>query len=313
MNKVFSYLLVALIGLGLGFFLNAKVFNLKESSEISLEKASQRALDYINEYLLRKNYQATLVEKSFDEKSGLYKIKFKVKDQEIESYISKNGRYLFLEGIDLTLSPEEKELKKISKREKPEVMLFVMSYCPFGNQAEEAIYPVVNLLKNKVEVEPHYVIYQNYMGGSSDYCLEKGKYCSMHGIEELKEDLRELCIYKYEKEKFWDFLIEVNKKCNLKNIATCWKEVAKNHQIDISKIETCQDQEGITFLEKEVALNKKYQVAGSPTLIINGTNYQGQRTPEAFKKAICYGFENPPQECQKELEKNVSAPSGSCR
>jgi len=313
MKKIFlKNILIGIFIFGIAFYLGG-VFKGKETTKVSLEEASKKAIDYINKYLLRENFKATLVDKTQDPHSGLYKIKFKVQNQEFEGYISQNGKYLFFEGIDLTISPQEKALANIPKKETPEVFLFVMSYCPFGNQAEKIIYPVVNLLKDYAKIEPHYVIYQNYMGGSSEYCLENGKYCSMHGIEELKQDLRELCIFKYQKEKFWDYLIEVNEKCNLKNIATCWEKIAKKHQIDIEKIKNCQENEAISLLEKEVALNKKYQITGSPTLLINGTVYQGQRTPEAYKQAICAGFKTPPSECQKKLENTSNAPAGTCK
>ena len=312
-KNFFITFLVGIFIFGVAFYLGT-IFKSSESQKtISLDEASNKAIDYINHYLLKENFKANLIDKVLDDKSGLYKIKFKVKNQEIEAYVSQNGKYLFLEGIDITMSPQEKILSNIPKKDVSEAMLFVMSYCPFGNQAEKIIYPVVKLLGEKAKIEPHYVIYQNYMGGSSNYCLENGKYCSMHGIEELKEDIRELCIFKYQKDKFWDYLIEVNEKCNLKNIATCWEKIAKNHQIDVGKIKECQENEAISLLEKEVSLNQKYQITGSPTLIINGALYQGERNPDAYKQAICAGFSRPPEECQQKLTNSNNAPSGSCR
>ena len=82
---------------------------------------------------------------------------------------------------------------------------------------------------------------------------------------------------------------------------------------DIEKIKECQKNEATSLLEKEVSLNKKYQVTGSPTLIINGALYQGERKPESYKQAICAGFSKPPKECQQKLATSVSSSSGSCR
>ncbi len=42
-------------------------------------------------------------------------------------------------------------------RKKPNLKFFVMSHCPFGNQAEAGLKPVAELLGNKVEWEPHYI------------------------------------------------------------------------------------------------------------------------------------------------------------
>ena len=314
-KNFFTNILIGVFIFGIAFYLGSIFRSSKSQNQktVSLDEASNRAIDYINRYLLKENYKASLIDKVLDDKSGLYKIKFRVKNQEVDAYLTRNGNYLLFDGVDITMSPQERALSNIPKKDSSEALLFVMSYCPFGNQAEKIIYPVVKLLGEKAKIEPHYVIYQNYMGGSSNYCLEDGKYCSMHGIEELREDIRELCIFKYQKEKFWDYLIEVNEKCNLKNIATCWEKIAKNYQIDVGKIKECQENEGISLLEKEVSLNQKYQITGSPTLIINGALYQGERNPDAYKQAICAGFSTPPEECQQKLTNSNNASSGSCR
>ena len=314
-KNFFTNILIGVFIFGIAFYLGSIFRSSKSQNQktVSLDEASNRAIDYINRYLLKENYKASLIDKVLDDKSGLYKIKFRVKNQEVDAYLTRNGKYLLFDGVDITMSPQERALSNIPKKDSSEALLFVMSYCPFGNQAEETVYPVVKLLGEKAKIEPHYVIYQNYMNGSSDYCLENGKYCSMHGIKELNQDLREMCIFKYQKDKFWDYLMEVNKECNLKNIDVCWQEVAKKHQIDIEKIKECQKNEATSLLEKEVSLNKKYQVTGSPTLIINGALYQGERKPESYKQAICAGFSKPPKECQQKLATSVNSSSGSCR
>lgn len=40
---------------------------------------------------------------------------------------------------------------------KPNIKLFVMAYCPYGNQAETGLKPVADLLGDKIEIEPHYI------------------------------------------------------------------------------------------------------------------------------------------------------------
>lgn len=45
-----------------------------------------------------------------------------------------------------------------SKKDKPEVKFFVMSFCPYGNQAEAGLKPVVDLLGDKVVWEPVYIV-----------------------------------------------------------------------------------------------------------------------------------------------------------
>jgi hypothetical protein len=44
-----------------------------------------------------------------------------------------------------------------SKTAKPELKFFVMSFCPYGNQIEDAIRPVFDLLKDRADFVPHYI------------------------------------------------------------------------------------------------------------------------------------------------------------
>ena len=58
-------------------------------------------------------------------------------------------------------------------------------------------------------------------------------------------------------------------------------------------------------------LSNAYGVTGSPTIIINGMKFQGDRTPEGYKNGICTGFLNVPSECSQELSQ-ISSTAGSC-
>jgi len=201
----------------------------------------------------------------------------------------------------------------IAKADKTNVKFFTMAYCPYGNQAETGLIPVYELLKDKVTWEPHYVIYANYRGGGADYCMENGSYCSMHGIQELHEDIREMCIWKYEThDKFFSFLGDVNNACTSSNVDTCWEAVAQKYSINTAKIKDCQQNEAVTLLKAEYALNQQYGVQGSPTVLINNGEYSGGRAAEDYKAAICSGFNTPPSECSQSLGNTSATASGGC-
>ena len=188
-----------------------------------------------------------------------------------------------------------------------------MSYCPYGNQAEEGLIPVINLLKNtNFKITPHYIIYENY--GGEEYCIENGKYCSMHGIGELNQDIREMCIYKYEPANYWKYIEQVNGHCDSQNIESCWEGVAKEVGIDTNQIKTCQKEEAIDLLNAEMAIAQEYEVEGSPTVFINDVLYEGSRSPEDYKNAICEGFkeESRPVECDEVLSDESAGNEGSC-
>jgi len=288
----------------------------KITSTLSADEAGKKAIDYINKYLLRGQGEATL--KDIKEENGLYALQIEINGRTYDSYMTMDGKLLFPSAINLTQTPELPQQQEASKfdapdREKANVKFFVMSFCPFGNQAEFGLEPVYRLLKDKVEWEPHYVIYSNY-GGYPNYCLdEEEKYCSMHGIQELNQDIRELCVWKYyDHDTWWDFVIRVNKECNSRNADECWEPIAEEVGIDVDKIKDCQKDEAVSLLEEEVKLNQKYGVRGSPTVFINDVEYRGSRTPEAYKQAICSGFAEPPEECSETLSASGGSATGQC-
>jgi len=306
-----NFLLVGLLLVVAGIF----YFRFWQKPGLSPQQAGDKAIDYINKNLV-KGASASLMNVS--EEAGVYKIHFKIQDREWDAYVSKDGKILFDRWIEMDKEPQtaqQPQQKEIPKSEKPEVKLFVMSFCPYGNQAEEIIKPVVDLLSGVVEIEPRYVIYENYASGYPAFCLDKeNKYCSMHGINELNQDIREICVYKNQKEKFWNFVLEVNKSCSVENVETCWRQTAGKVGVNINAVLACQRENGQKYAAEEKELNKKYNVSGSPTLVINGVFYNGPRTPEDYKKAICGAFETQPKECETVLGSETQAPaSGGCQ
>lgn len=57
------------------------------------------------------------------------------------------------------------------KTKKPTFQFFVMSFCPFGNQAEDAIKPVAELLGDAVEWKPQYIF--SRIDNLQTYCNER--------------------------------------------------------------------------------------------------------------------------------------------
>jgi hypothetical protein len=164
--------------------------------------------------------------------------------------------------------------------------------------------PVAELLKNSINIEPHYIVSKT-----------GNEYQSLHGEQELNQDVRELCVYKYQPEKFWAFLKQVNQDCTAENADTCWKGAASKVGININQISNCEKNEKNALLDAEIALTEKYGVGGSPTLLINETTYQGGRSEEAYKQAICGAFNQAPQECNTVLGETTdkTTASGGCQ
>jgi predicted DsbA family dithiol-disulfide isomerase len=235
------------------------------------------------------------------------------------AFTKKGGAYVVTDaasGSSYILDPEERaEMEKlvgVTKGDnRPQIDFYVMSYCPYGNQAEEGIEPVYQLLGDKADFNPHYVIYSNYQGGGPNYCLDdESRYCSMHGVQELNQGLRELCVDKYMgSDAYFEFVLEMNKKCNYQNADSCWEPVADDLGLDIEKIKDCEADEWEGILSKELQLNTALGVRGSPTIFVEGEPYSGARTPAGYGGALCAAFDSAPGECNSisELEGSASA------
>ncbi len=268
------------------------------------EAAATKAIDYINANLLGGATTAKL--QSVSESANLYLVKLEVSGKVYDSYVTKDGKLLFPNVVNMAEEVVQPEATQPAANfdapdaEKPNVKMFVMSFCPYGQQAESGLAPVHALLGDKITIEPHFVIYGDYQGGSPQYCIANGTLCSMHGVAEVNEDIRQMCVYKYYgAAKFWDYVTKINSGCTAQNVESCWETVAKTVSgISVEKIKTCQKDEGVALAQAEQALDEKYGVRGSPTVIINEQQYNsGDRSAEGFKKAVCSGFTTQPAEC----------------
>ncbi len=299
---------VILTALGTGVYLKMSGIWGMPSKEVA-----ERITKFIDSTMLGGQGTSDLV--SVKNESGLYKLTLNIEGQSYETYASKDGKYFFAQAYDVGafMESEAKKNSEIPKAEKPDVKLFVMAYCPYGNQAEEAIIPAMKALGDSASLEMHYVIYSNYQGGGEKYCLDKeNKYCSMHGIEELKQDVRELCVQKYDKPKLLDFIAKINSGTTVDNVASKWEGIAKSLGINTVKIKECADKEAENLLANEVNLNSQFKVEGSPVLVINGIEYGKDRNAEAYKNAICGAMNTPAEKCSITLDAATVEAQGDC-
>jgi protein-disulfide isomerase len=165
--------------------------------------------------------------------------------------------------------------------------VFIMSQCPFGTEAVNAIKEVQENFKNKLKFDVHFIVDK-----------AKGGFTSMHGPAEVDENLREACAQKhYQKggkwlEYFW---------CRNKNIQSPdWKSCATGG-ISADVIEKCSTgDEGKKILEKDIKITKALQISGSPTWLANNKNKFSARGPESIKTEICKFNKDLPN-CDKTL------------
>jgi len=316
---------VAILFFAVGFFAagaGANTTGMAVSKVMTGNDAGAKAVDYINKYLLQAGYNANLV--NVNESNGIYAIEINITGSTgstiYPSYVTKDGGLLFVSSVDLTQTPEAETetpaetTTTVQKTDKPNVKMFVMSYCPFGEQAENGLGPAIEAVGiDKISFEPHFVIYDNYQGGGPNYCFDnESKYCSMHGINELREDIRQMVIWKYWPDKWWAYVNKVNTDTSTSDIESKWSGIATSVGLNPTEIQQKFDSEALTLLASEAALNAKYSVRGSPTILINDAQYSGGRTAAAFQSGICGAFNTPPAGCGETLNSTAVAASGAC-
>lgn len=274
------------------------------AGSLSKSKASEKALDFINTYVLTPGMTAELEEIS--DEGGVYKLNLDIAGEKYQSYMTKDGRLLFPTGLLMVL-PEDDEVTGavscdlVEKTGKPEVELFVMSQCPFGSIAIKALAPAYELLKDKADFKIYFIANEN----------EDGSFSSLHGQPEVDEDIRQVCAIKHYPDTYYDYLVCIAE--DYVNAETIWEDCAKASGMSVSLIEECyKGDEGAELFSENIKRAEELGIGGSPTYLVNGEKYVGSRTPEAYKDFICCGYEDVPGECDTELSDSGAQATGSC-
>ncbi|HIG92642.1 MAG: hypothetical protein QT02_C0006G0013 [archaeon GW2011_AR9] len=281
----------------LGSFL-AGDFSALNTDSITGDAVADQTIEYLNKNILQG--QATAIAKDIKESNGLYNLKLSINGREMDSYVTKDGKLLFPQAIDLTTAPQTTSASPASsdifKSSRPKVELFVMSHCPYGTQIEKGIIPVVKELGDKIYFEIKFVNY------------------AMHGKKELEEQLRQYCIQKEHKDKYLTYLgkflengdsQEALNTAGLagKDLSSCINETDTQYKVT----ELFDDQKKSEWVgsfppfKVQDADNKKYGIAGSPTLVINGQQVQSGRDAQSLLDTICGTFTNKPRGCNIDM------------
>lgn len=284
------------------------------SPSLSANDAANKAVSWIRQYIAAQgsDINVTLVNAT-QTGDGVYQFYVTMGTQTANYYVSNDGKLFFPQGFptNVTASTSSQTTQTIPKSNTPSVQLYVMAFCPYGMQAEEAMKPVVDLLGSKADIQIHFIA---SVGGTTPDTVT-----SLHGTTEAQEDLRQVCIIKnYDQNIYWKYMMDINANCsasysNAAAYETCWKSAAASAGIDASKITACANStEGVNLVKADEQLSSANGASGSPTLIINGVTYSGARTPDAYKQAICSAFNTSPSECSQTLGNTTSTASGNC-
>lgn len=314
---VVGLLALVLVASALFFLQKNDVDNITEDGKVlSAEESKIKIEAFINENLMPQGSKASI--KEFVEEGDLYKVVVDIGNgqEPVNSYLTKDGKKFFPQTIDIeeiekqkreaeekARVEKEKEVAEMEKNDKPVVELFVMSHCPYGTQIEKGILPVLETMDDKIDFELKFCTY------------------AMHGEKELQEQLRQYCIQKEEPGKFENYLncfLEeedrsdeclVKAEVNSSKLASCMSTTDKEYKV----MESFNNKE--TWLNGRFPIfdvykedNEKYEIAGSPGLVVNGKKVQSGRDSKSLLEIICSGFNEQPEECKAELSSVAPSP-----
>lgn len=96
-------ILIFAVGVGVGA---ASIYSFQTEKVLSSEQAGKAAMDFINKNI-EGGFTASLVDIS--EGGNVYKIRLKIAETDYESYITKDGKFLFPTGVNLADKTEEEK------------------------------------------------------------------------------------------------------------------------------------------------------------------------------------------------------------
>jgi len=263
---------------------------------------------------------------NYSEVDGLVQYNFQLSDgqetQTITVYSNKDGSTLYPDAFDLEELLQEQSPAAQQQpaaefdapdKEIPSTSLFIMAFCPYGTQAEDAMIPVARLFGEDAYINVRYILTETPDGITS-----------LHGQPEVDEAARQLCVRaKFGETSYLNYLEKFNSECvdlssqsayeaTLENAETCSKNVVDELNLDSNKFESCVKDESLMLLKTEAMVTKAIGVGSSPTLLINDAKYDGGRTPEGYKQAVCSGFITTPEQCDQVLSTQGAQAAGNC-
>lgn len=179
--------------------------------------------------------------------------------------------------------------------------VFVMSQCPFGVKALNALDEVMKNFEGKLDLNI------NFIGGVANDAPT-----SMHGPAEVDEDIRELCAIKnYKKNaKYMDYILCRNKDIRSAN----WQACTGANGIDAKVIEACFNGEGKKLLMENFKVAEGLGIGASPTWLANNKFQFSGIAADQIKTQVCK-YNKDLKNCDKKLsgpEAGGPAPAGAC-
>ena len=152
---------------------------------------------------------------------------------------------------------------------KPEIELFVMSYCPYGVDAERELLPFFETYGDTIDFKLRFIVGKEET--SEEKTGEQIAFTSLHGEPELIENKRQMVIAELYPDKLFDYLL-----CRADHLQEAWVNCAKDLGLDVARIARAVESEKVAVeLVKEIQRTEELNIKGSPTLVIEGRIIDG--------------------------------------
>jgi thiol-disulfide isomerase/thioredoxin len=177
----------------------------QKGTQLSSDEIGEKVIDFINVEILRGQATANLI--SVIEENNLYKIKFDIQGQEIESYSTMDGKLFFPEAIDLTQTSDLVQETDttvgdfsvsgediITENGKPIVYFFGSESCPHCTWEEPIISKVMEEFKDQIsfhfnkDSDNDQDIFNKYSDGGIPTLVFGGKYYRIGSGENSGEE-----------------------------------------------------------------------------------------------------------------------------
>lgn len=178
--------------------------------------------------------------------------------------------------------------------------VFIMSDCPYGRKAVEALYDVEKNFGDELDFEIHYIASESGDGFSS-----------LHGQYEVDENIVQLCVKEHNDDDVWFEYLYCRSTNGVRGID--WKDCAEEVGVDIDTVQTCFDgDEGADLLREDIKIAESLGVSASPTWLANNKYTFSGIDAETVKQNFCI-YNQGVEGCENTLSSDTGGvASGSC-
>ena len=179
---------------------------------------------------------------------------------------------LHTKDVDHSREPmnlEELLTSRTARMGKPTLELFVMSYCPFGVQAEEKIIPIVKEFGDKIDFKLQFIAQEKEIPTPQDIT----PFTSLHGYPEVAENIRQLLIAQEYPDRYLDYIL-----CRGKKLDKSWEDCADKFGIDVAKIQRLFDTpEAEQLCRENIKRAEELGIRASPTILVDGHKFRANQ------------------------------------